>query len=72
MKGAIKKVQAKIGFYIFAIVFSCTIVLLLMLSFHLPTISFWLRLPIHAFILPLGILFLIAFGLASSCALNED
>jgi hypothetical protein len=71
-KKAKKKVQAKMGFYICAIVFSCTTILLLMLSFYLPTISFWLRLPIPAFILVLGILYLNAFGLPSSGALNED
>ena len=71
-KKAKKKVQAKMGFYICTIVFSFTTVLLLMLSIYLPSISFWLRLPIPVFIMVLGVLYLSAFGLPSTGALSED
>jgi hypothetical protein len=67
-----KKVQAKMTFYTCAIVFSFTSVLLVMLSFYLPSISFWLRLPIPAFLMVLGILYLNAFGLPSTGGLSED
>ena len=62
-KKAKKRVDAKIGFYTCLIVFSFSTVILVMLSFYLPKISFWLRLPIPAFLMVLSILFLNAFGL---------
>ncbi len=71
-KKAKKKVEAKMAFYICAIVFSFTTVLLLMLSFYLPGVSFWLRLPIPVFIMVLGILYLSAFGLPTKKGLPED
>ena len=43
-----------------------------MLSFYLPAVSFWLRLPIPIFIMVLGILYLTAFGLPSTGAFSED
>jgi hypothetical protein len=67
-----KKVQAKMAFYICAIVFSFTTVLLLMLSFYLPSIGFWLRLPIPVFIMVLSILYLTAFGLPATGALSKN
>ena len=57
-----KKVRAKMAFYICTIVFAFTTVLLLMLSFYLPDVSFWLRLPIPVFVMVLGILYLVAYG----------
>lgn len=71
-KKAEKKVQAKMAFYICAIVFSFVTVLLLMLSFYLPAVGFWLRLPIPVFIMTLSILYLSAFGLPTTGALSED
>lgn len=71
-KKAKKKVEAKMAFYICAIVFSFTTVVLLMLSFYLPGIAFWLRLPIPVFIMVLSILYLVAFGLPTTGALSED
>lgn len=43
-----------------------------MLSFYLPVISFWLRLPIPIFIMVLGILYLSVFGLPFTGELSED
>ena len=71
-KKAKKKVEAKMGFYICAIVFSFTTIILFMLSFYLPSIAFWLRLPIPAFIMVLVILYLSAFGLPTTGALSKD
>lgn len=71
-KKAEKKVQAKMAFYICAIVFSFTSVLLVMLSFALPAISFWLQLPIPVFIMVLGIMYLAIFGLPSSGTLSDN
>ena len=71
-KKARKKVEAKMGFYICAIVFSFTTIILLMLSFYLPAIGFWLRLPIPAFIMVLVILYVTAFGLPTTGALSKD
>lgn len=71
-KKAKKKVEAKMGFYICTIVFSFVTVLLLMLSFYLPAVGFWLRLPIPIFIMVLAILYLSAFGLPTTGALSED
>lgn len=67
-----KKVQAKIAFYICAIVFAFTTVLLLMLSFYLPSVAFWLRLPIPIFFMVLGILYLSIFGLPFTGLDSED
>ena len=71
-KKAKKKVEAKMGFYICAIVFSFVTVVLLMLSFYLPSVGFWLRLPIPIFIMVLAILYLSAFGLPTNGTLSQD
>lgn len=71
-KKAKKKVEAKMAFFTSVIVFSFVTVVLLMLSFYLPSISFWLRLPIPLFIMVLCILYLSAFGLPTSGALSEN
>ena len=71
-KKAQKKVEAKMAFYICTIVFSFVTLVLLMLSFYLPSVSFWLRLPIPIFLMVLCILYLTAFGWPTSGALSED
>lgn len=71
-KKAKKKVEAKMAFFICVIVFAFTTIVLLMLSFYLPAIGFWLRLPIPVFIMVLVILYLSAFGLPNSGALSKD
>ncbi len=58
-----KRVEAKMAFYICAIVFFFVTIVLLMLSFYLPAVAFWLRLPIPIFVMVLAILYLTAFGL---------
>jgi pilus assembly protein TadC len=65
-KEAEKKVKAKMSFFIIAIVFALTGVVLLMLSFYLPSISFWLRLPIPVLIMVLGIVYFSVFGLPAT------
>ncbi len=67
-----KKVDAKMAFYICAIIFTFVSVLLLMLSFQLTAAGFWLRFPIPILIMVLGILYLSAFGLPTTGALSED
>ncbi len=72
-KKAKKKVQAKMGFYICAVVFFFVSILLLMLSSYLPSVGFWLRLPIPIFVMVLGILYLAAFGMPyHNALLSED
>ena len=71
-KKAKKKVQAKVAFYICFIVFAFTSVVLVMLSLYLPSISFWLRLPIPIFIMVLAILYISAFGFPTSRTLSDD
>ena len=71
-KEAKKKVEAKMAFFICAIVFTCATVLLLMLGITLPVISMWLWLPIPAFIMVLGILYLNAFGFPAKGTLSLD
>jgi len=71
-KKAKKKVEAKMAFFICAIVFSFVTVILLMLSFYLPAVGFWLRLPIPIFIMVLGIVYISAFGLPHRGTLSED
>ena len=71
-KKAKKKVEAKMAFYICAIIFAFITVLLLMISSYLPSVSFWLRLPIPVFIMVLGILYISAFGLPNNGALSKD
>lgn len=71
-KKAEKKVQAKMAFYICTIVFAFTTVVLLMLSYYLPSVAIWLRLPIPVFIMVLGVLYLTAFGLPFTGTEGED
>ena len=71
-KQAKKKVEAKKGFYICAIVFSSVTVVLLMLSFYMPAIGFWLRLPIPIFIMVLAVLYITAFGFPTANGFSED
>ena len=67
-----KKVQAKMTFYITAIVFAFVSVILLMIGSYLPVVAFWLKLPIPVFIMVLAILYIQAFGFPNSDALSED
>ena len=71
-KKAEKKIQAKMGFYVCVIVFSFTTFILLALSFYMPAISFWLRLPIPVFLMVTAILYLVAFGVPSKITLSQD
>jgi hypothetical protein len=71
-KKAEKKVQAKLAFYICSIVFAFTSVILLMLSYYLPSVAHWLRLPIPVFIMVLGVLYLTAFGMPFTGTHGED
>lgn len=71
-KEAEKKVQAKMAFYICAIVFALTSVVLMMMSFYLPAVGFWLVLPIPVFIMVLGIIYITAFGLPTGKSSSQD
>jgi hypothetical protein len=61
-KKAKKKVDAKMSFYTTLIVFSFTVVILVILTFALPKVAFWLLLPIPALVMVLGVLYLNAYG----------
>lgn len=71
-KKAEKKVKAKLTFYTVAIVFSFSTIILFMLRFYLPAIGFWLMLPIPAFFMVLGVLYLSAFGVPFTRTSSED
>lgn len=71
-KQAKKRVEAKMAFYICAIVFFFTTVVLLALSYYLPSVAVWLRLPIPVFLMVLGILYFAAFGPPGAVVLSED
>lgn len=71
-KQAKKKVEAKMAFITCSIVFSFVTVVLLMLGYYLPMISFWLMLPIPIFVMVLGILYLSAYGLPHTGKFSED
>ena len=71
-KKAKRKVDAKMGLYVTAIVFAFVTIVLLMLSSYLTAISFWLRLPIPIFIMVLAIQYVVVFGFPSSGALSKD
>ena len=58
-----KKVEAKKAFFICTIVFAFVSIVLLMLAYYIPAISFWVSLPIPIFVMILAILYLSAFGL---------
>lgn len=67
-----KKVQAKTSFYILTVIFSSTIIVLLMLSFYLSGISFWLRLPIPLLLMIWGVIYISTFGYSAKGLPNED
>lgn len=67
-----KKVRVKTGFFILTIIFSFTIIVLLMLSFYLSGISFWLRLPIPVLLMVLGVLYISTFGYSATSSPNQD
>lgn len=71
-KEAKKKVEAKMAFYTSCIVFFFVTIVLLMLSSYMPSISFWLRLPLPLFIMVLCILYLNAFGFPTRGTHSED
>ncbi|HKK77027.1 MAG TPA: 2TM domain-containing protein [Saprospiraceae bacterium] len=67
-----KKVDAKMAFYICAVVFFFISTFLVILSFYLGAGKFWLRLPILVFAMVLGILYLQAFGFPFSSYSTKD
>ncbi len=71
-KQAEKKVQTKIAFYTCAIVFTGVSVVLMMLSYFIPSISQWLMLPIPIFLMILAIMYLAAFGLPWTGEHSDD
>ena len=71
-KKAEKKVQAKMAFYICAVVFGFVSIVLMMLSYYMPSISFWLKLPLPIFVMVLVIIYLSAWGMPFSGALSDD
>lgn len=67
-----KKVEAKKAFYICTIVFAFTTLILLILSLAIPSITFWLMLPIPAMLMVLCVLYFSAFGLPGSGARSAN
>ena len=60
------------AFYTCTVVFSFTTVVLIILSLAIPSITFWLMIPIPVFIMVLGVLYLSAFGLPTSSKPSEN
>lgn len=71
-KEAEKRVNAKMGFYISAVTFLFVSVVLVLLSFFMPSISFWLLLPLPIFAMVLGILYITTFGYNFSSPPSTD
>lgn len=71
-KKAKKRVEARMGFYTMAIIFFFTAIALIMLSFYLTNIAFWLRLPIPFLAMVLGIMYIQTFGLSTNRDASVD
>jgi len=71
-KKAKKKVEAKKTFYVCTVVFSFTSLILIILSYAIPDITFWLMIPIPVFLMVLGVLYLSAFGWPWIAGNSED
>lgn len=69
---AAKKVAKKLAFYQCVVVFSTVSIVLLMLSAYLPSIAFWLLIPIPIFLMIIGLTFVDAYGLPVNGKLSED
>jgi len=68
-----KRVEAKKAFYLVAVIFAFTSLILLVLSFFFPyPVSFWVRFPIVTFPLVLAILYVPTFGLPFSRVGSEE
>lgn len=67
-----KNVEVKMAFYICAVVFAGVTSVLMLLSFYLPSIAFWLMLPIPIFVMVLGILYMFAFGVPGTGLLSKE
>ncbi|MEM9837021.1 MAG: hypothetical protein AAF828_10990 [Bacteroidota bacterium] len=57
-----KRLLAQKTFYTLVIVFSFAAFILLALSYYLPDISFWLMIPLPAFIMVLALVYPAAYG----------
>lgn len=72
-KQAKKKVEAKMAFYVLAVILTSVSIILLVLSFFMQyPASFWLRFPILVFALFLGVFYVAVFGLPHSGALSKE
>lgn len=67
-----KQTEKVSAFYICGIVFTFATVILLALSYQLVDITFWLLLPIPAFLMVMSILYFSAFGLPWKHDRNTD
>lgn len=78
-KAAKKKVEAKKAFYILTFIFGFVSIVLMGITIYINTTYdpplgeyFWLMLPIPAFILTLGILYLAIFGIPGAKNSTDD
>ncbi len=69
-----KKVEAKMAFYILAIIFAFVSLILMVMSFQIgnPKAGFWLRLPILIFPMVLAIMYIPIFGIPFSGVSGEE
>lgn len=61
-KKAEERVEAKTNFITTAFIFLGVSVVLGLLSFYLPSISFWLLLPLPVFAMVLGVMYVMTYG----------
>ena len=72
-KKAKKRVEAKVGFYVVAMIFAAISIILLVVSFTVPPpASFWVRFPILVLALVLGIIYLATFGFPFTNILSQS
>lgn len=67
-----KKVNAKMAVFICGIVFAFTTLILVMLSFIMPSIAVWLLLPIPVMAMALAIIYFAVFGPPTSGSLSTE
>lgn len=67
-----KKVNAKLTFYTTALVFGAAAIVLLILSVAIPSIAFWVLIPLPVLAMVLGVVYMNAFGFPGTNPNAED
>lgn len=67
-----KKIEARMTFYTAALVFAAVAIVLVILSFAIPSIAFWVLIPLPVLLMVLGVVYLNAFGYPGTNPDAED